>query len=229
MPLYTYRCSVGDHTIDHLHRLRDGERPPFIACNEHGCMAHYQIAAPAIGTVAGSSNPVRPSMDWSDEERAAKQAPPPLAMFDYLCQHPDCGTKFEALNDFTEGEKPDTPRPCPRCGDPSPRAVSFPHEDGTMKMYPYFDRGLGMTLTSPAHRRQVCAERGVIPVDGDYDNTRLYNERMKPYREAEAYCAKLRDEMKNSPTWAKYREHADRQNGGKPVDDYLSTQARPIQ
>jgi hypothetical protein len=38
---------------------------------------------------------------------------------------------------------------------------------GRVCPYPYFDRGLHRTITSAAHRRQVCRELGVVPVEGN--------------------------------------------------------------
>lgn len=227
MPLYEYRCPDG-HTIDHLHRASMGPRPDALLCAEHGLNATLLVSLIAPGKVTGSDNPLRPPGDWSDAERVAKHAPPPLANFTYVCQQKDCRHEFDEINDFTIGEKPETPRPCPRCGEPSPMGINMPHEDGTLRMYPYFDRGLGRVLESPQHRRQVCKEMGVIPVDGDWDNQRANSERMRPYKEAEEYCNKLRDEMKHSPAWAAYRKVADRENGGKPLDDYLASKSAPL-
>lgn len=39
------------------------------------------------------------------------------------------------------------------------------------KGYPYFDRGLGRQITSPAHRLSVCRELGVVPTDGETRGT----------------------------------------------------------
>ena len=215
MPLYAYVCPEG-HKIDHLHRLSDGDRPASILCAEHGLEAQYTFSP---------TKPKRFHADgtWTEEERARRQAPPAMAMFNYSCVAKDCGEQFEELVVFAHGERSETPRPCPRCGEPSPMGLNYPHPDGTLKMYPYFNRGLDMVVESPAHLRQICKERGLTPVEGDYDASRMYADHMRPYREAEAYMEKLRDEMKHSPAWAAYRKRADAENGGKPLEDYTAS------
>lgn len=40
---------------------------------------------------------------------------------------------------------------------------------GAGKIYPYFDRAMGITLNSAKHRREECKKRGLLPIDGDID------------------------------------------------------------
>lgn len=75
--------------------------------------------------------------------------------------------------------------------------------------YPRYDKGLGLVLTSAEHRRRVCKERGLIPVDGDYDEDRIMskieNERAEEDAVANDYYAKLAD----APEYADFRRLQD--------------------
>lgn len=79
-----------------------------------------------------------------------------------------------------------------------------------MRRYPYFDRGLGMTLTSPGHRAQVCREKGLIPVDGDWDAERMVNNvRSRDERQQREYDEYV-DLLDRHPGFANYREARDK-------------------
>lgn len=79
------------------------------------------------------------------------------------CEH----TFYEALT----SEEP-TP-PCPKCGSTDVyERVGMPGADWSNRNYPYYDRGLGCIVRSPGHRKQICKERNLIPVDGDWDEDR---------------------------------------------------------
>ena len=97
---------------------------------------------------------------------------------------------------------------CPQCGSKVFSSVVHapkPIDQG----YPRFDRGLGIELQSAAHRKQVCAERGLVPVDGDFDHERMLADQdaeedgwLKKY---ETY----KDKLDNSPEfqdWHRQRE-----------------------
>lgn len=204
MPTYEYRCPNG-HIIEEFHRMSD-DIPRAVACVEHGAIAPRAYSAPMAAGVAY----VHPDQNWTEEERAQRQAPPPLTNEHYHCEA--CALGFDDVVDRLHGEDPKAPRPCPSCGEPAPWVFVPAHVDGSLVTYPRFDRGLGIVLESEQHRRQVCRERGLIPVDGDYDVSRMYNDSMRKYRKAEAYCKDLDDQMKNSPAWAAHRRQVDRMN-----------------
>jgi hypothetical protein len=42
---------------------------------------------------------------------------------------------------------------------------------GVGRIYPYFDRALKCHIESAADRKRICAERGLVPVDGDIDDS----------------------------------------------------------
>ena len=65
-------------------------------------------------------------------------------------------------------------------------------------------------LTSKQHRREVCKQRGLTPVDGDWDVEKEYSKwdtRMeKEVKEYEDYC----DRLDNHPAFKQFRIQRDR-------------------
>lgn len=208
MPIYEYKCKGGDdgpHTINHVHRFSDGERPPYIACNEHGCMAHYQIAAPGIGKVSGSANPVKAQSAWTEEERQKRQAPPALAIFNYECS---CGSRFDAINDFRAGEVPETPRPCAQCGKPAPMVASVPRLSALAKEYPRWSATLQKTVDSHAEYLRELDARGMrIEEDGEHEAWEA--RRNADTRKQEAVYNEYVDQLENDPAYANFRKSRD--------------------
>jgi|TARA_R100000084_G_scaffold108305_1_gene70622 hypothetical protein len=80
--------------------------------------------------------------------------------------------------------------------------------------FPYFDRGLGRQITSASHRAEVCKELGVVPLDGDIDNSDEQAEYNKKVEEEDAIVEDMRDRLLNHPGYAEYRRLRDM--GWKP-------------
>lgn len=91
----------------------------------------------------------------------------------------ECGRRYEL---WTSGSKVvglDQPREkasdpsCPDCGSLEchtmlPRRIKVLGGGGPAAVkYPYFDRGLGRQINSPAHRAEVCRQMNVTPTDGE--------------------------------------------------------------
>lgn len=218
MPIYEYACPgratdcPKGHIIDHVHRFSDGERPSTIRCGAHDTEATYKIALPAIGIVAGSDNPVRArTSEWTEEERTQKHRGLDFGTFDYRCEA--CDKTFNELVDFRNGETAEAPRPCPTCGAMSPQTFTMSHVDGTMTMYPYFNRGLGCVVESAQHVRDICKERGLIAVEGDYDAERMYAEHTREGREAEAWYKADMKQRWDDPEMREYRDEYKERTG----------------
>lgn len=77
------------------------------------------------------------------------------------------------------------------------------------KLYPYFDRGLGMQVNSSAHRKKICKERNLIPVDGTMDNRDLTKAHAQEDEIERRYSA-LKDKYNNDPQFADYRRLRDK-------------------
>lgn len=107
--------------------------------------------------------------------------------------------------------------PCPRCGNRTSDTrvharlqVGRPSGAAESTKFPRFDRGLGMWLKSERHRREVCDERGLIPVDGDLS---FVDELGDQWREEDAAVAAHEEymtELEESPDYAGFREHRDK-------------------
>ena len=206
MPIYEYKCAQTGHVLTHVHRLSDGERPPYIACTEHGCMAHYQIAAPGIGKVAGSANPVRAQSAWSDEERARRQAPPTLAEFTFLCD--ECHHRFDEIVDRSEGETPEKGKPCPKCGHPSKVTATLPRLSAIAKDYPRWSGTLGRTVESHSEYVRELDARGLrIEEDGEHEAWKA--RRDADTRKQEAVYNEYVDQLENDPAYANFRKSRD--------------------
>ena len=80
--------------------------------------------------------------------------------------------------------------------------------------FPYFDRGLGETITSAKHREDLCKKKGVIPVDGDIDHSEEMAELQRSIREDDAILADMKDRLENHPGYSEYRRMRD--SGWKP-------------
>ena len=65
-------------------------------------------------------------------------------------------------------------------------------------------------LQSKAHRAQICKERGLTPVDGDWDLEsefrKMDDENEQDERDYADYC----DRLDNSPAFSSYRQARDR-------------------
>ena len=80
--------------------------------------------------------------------------------------------------------------------------------------FPYFDRGLGREITSATHRDEVCKELGVVPIDGDIDNSNEMSEYKKRVESEDAIVEDMRDRIANHPGYSEYRRLRD--EGWKP-------------
>lgn len=160
MALYDYRCPRG-HLIEAFFRISD--RPETIRCEAHGedCLRDTTPHAVAANGVAQ----VVTSEEWSPEERARRTAPVDYAMRAYRC--PDCRETQVEVAARALGETLPETMAC-ACGGVAVEAPLFIETDDTNR-YPYFDEGLDLLIESASHRRRVCRERGLTPVEQKCD------------------------------------------------------------
>lgn len=78
--------------------------------------------------------------------------------------------------------------------------------DRWSEQFPYYDRGLGVMLQSKAHRREICKQRGLTPVEGDYDAEKIFSgfdsKREAEEKEYNDYVNRL----DHAPEFAAYRK-----------------------
>lgn len=187
MPFYEFKCD-GGHITD-LHCSMSA-KPREVECRKCGGAARSIISAtlPTMGAtphltskerVVGSSTSVRcPDITCR------------------ACEH----TYFEAL--IGDEKAP----PCPKCNSTDVyERVGMPGADWSNRNYPYFDRGLGCTVTSPGHRARICKERGLTPVDGDWDDDRAISKLEDRDAELRNVYKDYEERLENHPAYRGYR------------------------
>lgn len=121
----------------------------------------------------------------------------------------------------TEGDD-ETFLGCPGCGGLEVEAlvggavgVELGGAGGAGRFYPYFDPQLGRQIDSAQHRRQVCKELGLVPMEGGMEGAveekirsdNAHNERSeREWAEYQAHCAddpeirRVQDRMRGATT-----------------------------
>jgi putative FmdB family regulatory protein len=80
-----------------------------------------------------------------------------MPLFDFEC--PKCGAIEEHVVRFDV-----TGRPCDACGSPTRRLMGLPVVFAD-SLDPYYDHGLGTTVTSRTQKRNIMAEKSLAPSD----------------------------------------------------------------
>jgi len=138
-----------------------------------------------------------------------------------------CKTKydlFEHMGEWGNLDQPDGKEDdlsCPKCAGTEYRSIvalgrgiELGDEAGVGKHYPRYDRGLQCIVKSAAHRRQLCKERGLVPVDGDVNLERSMDEQIEHNTRTERYAA-YQDKLKNAPEFAGFRRYMDTEGKDK--------------
>jgi len=120
-----------------------------------------------------------------------------------------CGyTDLEDIDTSGAGVAPDEVA-CPKCdGTAQVMPISF-NIDRFSERFPYFDRGLGIWLQSKQHRRDVCRERGLTPIEGDWDVDSEFRKWDDENGKDEANYKKYCDRLDNDPAFRSFRKAQD--------------------
>ena len=194
MPLYSYKCDGCGSSRDRF--FRHSERPDVSECSGCGGESRYVISV----SMAQSNDPYQ-KKHYSSERKNG------IALHGYRCNA--CKHCFDEITDFSKGESHEDKRPCPKCQSEDSSWVPSVRIDRWSERFPYYDRGLGVLLTSKQHRRDICKERGLTPVDGDWDLDGAFREfddtNEKEEKEYADYC----DRLDNHPAFADWRKAND--------------------
>lgn len=110
-----------------------------------------------------------------------------------------CGACDNVFEEVVERDEPDPP--CPVCGGASKWYIGGGNTDRFQQnLYPYYNRGLGCMVNSKEHLRQLCKEKGVEPVEGDYDTRRDFGigeEERRAEAEISEYDKYMEEAMSN--------------------------------
>ncbi len=195
MPTYSYQCGECGHEEDHSFRFSN--RPDAVECGDCGKDARRVFRV----SVAQSNDPYN-----SQPKRSTRSNG--LVMHLYMCK--DCDHQFDDLTDFSAGQHFEDSRQCPKCDSMNSKWVPTARIDRFSEQFPYYDRGLGVMLMSKQHRRDICKQRGLTPVDGDWDVDKEFskwddklNAEVKEYDD---YC----DRFENLPGSNQFRIQQDK-------------------
>jgi hypothetical protein len=167
MPVYSFFCDQ-EHESEWVGSHK--ERPTQIQCKACTATAAF---TPTISKRGNSE-----TMNYST-------VGPTLSIHDFCCDA--CGEVFDQLIDTQAGESVSAGTEC-KCGGHA-HWIPVANIDRDSDRYPRFDRGLGLMLTSKAHRADVCANPAkygiktksgkLTPVDGDWDSEKYSAERKR--------------------------------------------------
>jgi hypothetical protein len=193
MPLYEFHCPNCSAASDWFGG--HGSRPPSIECRECGEPAFYKIAV-SIYQSNDAGALIESKKFKTDEENWSG-----IAWHSFVCA--DCGDEDLQTVDFKNGEDL-SPRECMKCTGKTHVQIEA-NIDRFSERFPYFDKGLGCWLKSKAHRRQVCKERGLVPIGGDYDFDKQASKQAATDEKNQKNWEVLHDKYENSPAFKKYR------------------------
>ena len=190
MPTYSYKCEECNEVKDHMFRFSN--RLEAVDCESCNGISKR------VFTISDAQ-----TNDPYNKKEPRKRRMNGLVMHLYKCS--DCGHKFDELVDFSKNQNYDDPQECPECQSMNSSWLPMYRIDRFSEMFPYYDRGLGVMLQSKQHRLDICKQRGLTPVDGDWNADKMFKEwdtkRDKQIKEYDDYC----DRLENHPGFRQFR------------------------
>ena len=194
MPLYNYICASCDWTKDKI--FRASSRPNKIVCESCTGSAEYKFSVSRHqNSDAKFITPI-----YSTEKRG-------LSMHQFKCNA--CDHVFEDIVDHGAGQSAEDMFECPDCKACDSTWRPSAQIDRWSERFPYYDRGLGVMLQSKSHRKRICKERGLTPVDGDFDEDRLFADQTNRRDSEEKEYNDYVDRLDNAPEFKEYRRAVD--------------------
>tara|TARA_A100001515_G_scaffold72885_1_gene57956 strand:- start:1292 stop:1915 length:624 start_codon:yes stop_codon:yes gene_type:complete len=196
MPIYTFDCPECDHATDVFSSFES--KPETVDCEQCGAEAAWRSINWQPPPKPQNHHVVYGKGLDSDEFLKKER------LMQFSCE--DCGeTTFEWLS----GVPPET-YPCETegCGGQAKRVVR-PKLDMHWARYPYYDRALGVMLKSESHRREVCRQQGVVPVDGDWDMAGEISKQDAKIDEEKDVYRDYYDRINNDPAYKDVRKKID--------------------
>lgn len=194
MPVFSFFCEQ-DHETERF--TTAARRPDAIECGVCADVAYYRLS---VSKHQGLSAVVAPRGVKVEDSRG-------MALHEFWCKH--CDHRFDDITDWGEGEDPNDGRVCEECGE---LATYLPgcSIDRFSERFPYYDNGLGMWLTSKAHRKEVCKAKGLTPVEGDWDVEKEFRKWDDKTRAHETFYNDYKDKIENDPAFSTLRRAMDR-------------------
>tara|TARA_R100000458_G_C8228397_1_gene210801 strand:- start:242 stop:853 length:612 start_codon:yes stop_codon:yes gene_type:complete len=193
MPLYEYNCAACSAISSWFGSYES--RPDNIKCEKCGDQAKYQISVSMYQSNEAAALIESQKFKTNEENWSG------IAWHSFVCE--DCNDEDLQTVDFKNGEDL-SPRECMKCGGKTNVQIEA-RIDRFSERFPYFDKGLGCWLKSKAHRREVCKQRGLVPVGGDYDFDKQASKQAATDEKNQRSWEALHDKYENSPAFRKYR------------------------
>ncbi len=199
MPLYGFFC-VNGHENERFFSV--SSRPKSVECDTCCEESEYRLSVGMSQSLTVTRHVERSRINESNERQAEKS----YVWRDIRCD--ECGSEDIEDVDLVDGDVPKT-APCANCGKAAKVLPITVNIDRFSERFPYYDRGLGVMLQSKQHRKDICRERGLTPVDGDWDIEREYSkwdtQNDKEEKEYADYCERL----DTHPGFREYRRKQD--------------------
>ena len=195
MPLYGFFCENGHETEKFFSA---SSRPKSVECDTCCQKSKYRPSVGMSQSLTVTRHGERRRIDESNQRQTDKN----YVWRDIRCS--DCGHEDIEDIDLIDGEIPKS-IPCTNCKSPAEVCPVKVNIDRFSERFPYYDRGLGVMLKNKAHRREICKQRGLTPVDGDYDEEELFSgQDSRREREEKEYTDYV-DRLDNAPEFKEYR------------------------
>lgn len=194
MPLYSYQCIECGWDKDRLFSY--STRPDVIDCDGCDGNAIYRITA-----AKHQNHDAKFHTETASKEKLG------LSLHDFQCNA--CEHIFEEIVDHGAGGSVSDDFECPECKTLDCRWRPSARIDRWSERFPYYDRGLGVMLQSKSHRRQICKERGLTPVDGDFDEEKVFSQFDKRRERDEKDYNDYVDRLDNAPEFKEFRQAQD--------------------
>lgn len=158
MPRYGFVCECG-HKTSRMRRMERRDAP--VECQECG--------EPMLRNDFAVEFPKEETAEFN--QRSAGRLCPETGgrymLKDQACSAEACEWREETVDVWlTDEGDPVPPGDCPECGSATIYEVCGTF-DRVSERYPYFDKGLGIWLRSPGHRRQVMKAKGLVCLEGE--------------------------------------------------------------
>jgi putative FmdB family regulatory protein len=189
MPLYDYRCTECSEVTEVVAFMHS--KPETVQCKSCSAIAKFCFLPPTKKL---------------KKKEPLKIKVPRLTIHKFYCD--DCNTTWDEVVERDIDAPPQEGRACVSCGAHAKHQPSC-KIDRWSEQFPYYDRGLGVMLHNKQQRKDICKERGLTPVDGDWDIESEYSKwdsRVeKETAEYEDYC----DKLDNHPGFKTFRKKRD--------------------
>lgn len=190
MPLYSYRCDSCGWEKDHL--CSYSSRPVDIDCEGCDGSAIYRITA-----AKHQNHDIKKNTGHCLSEKRG------ISLHDFRCNV--CEYIFEEIVDHGAGETVSDDLECPECKAVDCHWRPSARIDRWSERFPYYDRGLGVMLQNKAHRREICKQRGLTPVDGDFDEEKIFSKWDSQRESEEKEYNDYVDRLDNAPEFKEFR------------------------